>query len=1058
MSQYQEAVVMNLKEYINKLTYSKSEIDEKMKDFLSEEEFCFSTTAILTSDLHVLSPNHDDYKIGIDKNNNEERLPGTTLTLTLSHPVPNVPVAFYVANKSCEKVGDPICNTYTNEDGQAFCTVQPTKTTTYIAIAKVTPFDKSEDEITTEEKIKTEEDIEIIPPLENEEEEEEEEIEDTPGEDGEDPFNFDNLYTDDEGRELNIGNIYTTGYYNTNDGLFYNKYENNTFKEVIFPSSDDMFFLDLLTNNVYEYKNTNEYNNNIYGYYNDGDKQFYQNPIDNNEVYDKIEYIKDYLYEAHYTNLDYDNAFKYFITQQNNENINACSTIRKDKWVGRNYDWTYDEIAEFIVKTPHNNDKYATLGVANVPGITDSLVNSDIDSPLYKIIPFRIVDGINEYGLTISTNVVPMDKTPTTTTTPTTEVKQTLCTSMLPRFCLDYFQTANECIEYLKKYVALYVPKGLQDLHYEPHFIIADKKDTYLIEIINNQIITINMNDDANTSLAGKPYMTNFYLSDAIINPNKTVYTPETQDDNYNAIKSNYITPNGCGLERYNIIATEYDSVLNEEHMRNLLNQLNYSNAYIDNIHPWYTEFVNINNLTVTSKPDEFNKVIKVIQKMYNNRSRDKENENYGTWHTQHSSIYNIYERTLNIIVQEDGEELKYSLDYYSNDDTQHIIIGQSNYYYIDTNTQIIYIYNEDDKTFIRPTSFNMYKLIDTIDNNQYDGYYNEENELFYYDENYTQQIPLKTNFIYNDILTGINYIYDDIEKRFLLEDNTIIEKQYKGYYNIERDLFYYDEECINQIPLDTEFVYIDRKTKVKYGYFNSLKEAGGSEDVETENGFIPMTSDIDISSEDVVIGFYDDKKFYQNEEHTIGIDGDKRLIYQDIVTDIYYSYDDIDKKFNETNYTLVGVEIEETEESLSEEDNEEEIEYLEYKKESDEDYIIINDDIEYEGYYDEENQLFYIDYDYTNTIEKNEEYIYIDKITQKNYYYDTEENMFLENENIDFTSDDYDTLPIIKNEPSYTFNEEYIIDEEDYEDIINEEIDENIDEDDEYVLEEDDF
>ena len=382
--------------------------------------------------------------------------------------------------------------------------------------------------------------------------------------------------------------------------------------------------------------------------------------------FDELNFIKDYLYEIYYSKLDYDNAKEYYLKNQETDSVNsACSSIRKGNFVGRNYDWIYNEDAEFIVKTYHKDGRFANISIGNMKGLTDEFVKSKEPSELYKILPFHVVDGINEYGLTVTVNVVPMDKTPTVETVPTVEKRDTLCTSMLPRYCLDYFKTASECVEYLEKYIALYVPKSLQEMHYESHFLIADSENTYLVELINNRLVVVDMNDDSGTSLSGKPYLTNFYLSDVFINADGSVYTPCTQDEIHNAKTINNITDNGCGLERYNIMASAYENIESKEDIRELLDNLKYTNAYTQTSDFWFTEFVGINNLNVASQPSEFSTVVSNIKTMFNNRSRDETNPNYGTWQTTHSSIYDIDEKSLDLIVQEDGEELSYNFDFY---------------------------------------------------------------------------------------------------------------------------------------------------------------------------------------------------------------------------------------------------------------------------------------------------------------------------------------------------------------------------------------------------------
>ena len=361
-------------------------------------------------------------------------------------------------------------------------------------------------------------------------------------------------------------------------------------------------------------------------------------------AYEELTKVKDYLYEAYYKTLDYQYALDYFINTKISLPQSGCTTIRKGNYYGRNYDWTYDKNVEFIVKTPHINDRYAVMGVAaSIVGFTQDVVDERKYNELYKIVPFRLVDGINEKGVIINTNVVPTDKGINDITVPAIKEEVSICSVMLPRFVLDHFATAHEAAEYLRDYASIYAPKTLEAMGYEAHWIIADENETYLIEIIDKQVIITNMSENGGSHLANRPYMTNFYLSDITLNDNGKVYTPEYRDGDKNAISYNHITPYGCGLERYNYIVDNYDNITSKEDLRNLLSALKYTNAYRLSTTPaWNTEFVGLHDLTVVSNPEEYRPVLENAAEIFATRTRDEGTKYSGTWQTTHSSIYNI--------------------------------------------------------------------------------------------------------------------------------------------------------------------------------------------------------------------------------------------------------------------------------------------------------------------------------------------------------------------------------------------------------------------------------
>lgn len=372
-------------------------------------------------------------------------------------------------------------------------------------------------------------------------------------------------------------------------------------------------------------------------------------------AYSEKKKIKDFLYELNYDELDYEYA-KQKLDASQDVNVGACSSVQKGNFYGRKYDWLYDNTAEFIVRTPAKDGRYATIGVGGFSAdLTEEVVSSDTPSESYKIVPFKIVDGINEKGLVCNINVVPVQKGETTGTTPLLEERERICNLMLPRYILDNFATAKEATEYIKNYVSVYNHKLLgEQFHYDLHVMVGDKDNTYVIEFVNNEVRVLE-----------KAYMTNFHLSDVNFNSDGSVYTPETKNENpaYDAMSVNNITSHGSGLERYNLINEAYETLESKEDMAALLDKLTYTNAYKDEVTPrWYTEGVGEQkdgtDETVNSSIELCEQTFVKMKEFFAERSR----ENPMTWQTVHSSLYDIEARKVYIIAQEDGEEMEFQL------------------------------------------------------------------------------------------------------------------------------------------------------------------------------------------------------------------------------------------------------------------------------------------------------------------------------------------------------------------------------------------------------------
>lgn len=236
------------------------------------------------------------------------------------------------------------------------------------------------------------------------------------------------------------------------------------------------------------------------------------------------------------------------------------------------------------------------------------------------------MDGQNSVGLTISTNVVPLDNIPTSYTTAQVEEKDEICSLMLPRWLLDRCSSAYEAVTYARDYLSIYVPKTLQDMHYEQHFLIADKNNSYVLEIIDNRVWFTEC--DA---------ITNFYIYGTDIE--STVLTPETGKPSTQGI-----TPHGSGLERYNLIKTHVGDV------EDLVDSLLYTNSYKRSTNPfWYSEFVD-GDLTVDSDISEFTDIVDRAIYQYEHRTREDE---IPTWQSVHAIVYDLNNLTFKIRVQE---------------------------------------------------------------------------------------------------------------------------------------------------------------------------------------------------------------------------------------------------------------------------------------------------------------------------------------------------------------------------------------------------------------------
>lgn len=340
--------------------------------------------------------------------------------------------------------------------------------------------------------------------------------------------------------------------------------------------------------------------------------------------------LEDYLYEIRYRALDYEFAKLYFKTHNPLDRPVGCSCIRKGNFYGRNYDWYYDKHPSFITYVPAIGKNHASLSICQgFDEIDNRFAESGAYTDLYKILPFVVLDGINDSGLVCNTNVVPVgDWGATTGTTPAIAKREELSIFMLLRYILDKFGDATTAVNYIRDYISVYSYEG-----FEAHFMIADSVNTYILEFINNAVDIMDVTN-------GRPYMTNFYIKNSRFNANtgKVIRTS--------------LTPYGSGVERYELIAANYDSINSVDDMINFMHKkLKYTNAYDPNVSPyWFTEFVG-GSLTVTSPDSAFANIVATAQSRFKSRTREDGN----TWQSVHSVTYDISNRIMYVIPQETG-------------------------------------------------------------------------------------------------------------------------------------------------------------------------------------------------------------------------------------------------------------------------------------------------------------------------------------------------------------------------------------------------------------------
>lgn len=338
---------------------------------------------------------------------------------------------------------------------------------------------------------------------------------------------------------------------------------------------------------------------------------------DNKDSYYGLKEVAPYLYEISYKDYPFDKNSE---TVTNVEDV-GCSSVKNGNFYGRNFDFIFNDVPEFVIKVEKKKGRHASLGVTMLSTIHEG---NDLEKT-YKdkliLLPNFMLDGINDQGVIASINVVPKaDTLPITGTNPG---KEDLNSGFIVRYVLDNADSAEDAIKLLSER-NIYGDVGE---HYNLHVMIADKNKTYIVEFIDNKMVT-------EEKLGNEQIMTNFYTN------------------------LDELTENSAGVERYKILQENYDEGSSFDGMWNLLKRVKYSQAYLFNQEEmWYSEFLPQSVIKKGKTAiDKYMPLVDESKKGYwvarTYDERTPANTNY--WLTTHNSTYDISKKKLRITIQED--------------------------------------------------------------------------------------------------------------------------------------------------------------------------------------------------------------------------------------------------------------------------------------------------------------------------------------------------------------------------------------------------------------------
>ena len=294
----------------------------------------------------------------------------------------------------------------------------------------------------------------------------------------------------------------------------------------------------------------------------------------------------------------------------------ACSCVRNGNYVGRNFDFFMKSTPTFVVRTTAGEGRYATLGVGRLTGINCATVDAGLSQEQLDILPWALLDGMNEKGLVVNSNVVPKADWGEIPHTGTKSGATELNAFFLIRPILDNCATVDEAVAYLKEFNITPFPSGKMDLHY----MISDTEKTCVVEFFNNEML-----------VKEQTVMTNYFLN--------TENTPKYP----------------IGWERAQTLRAHYDEGSTMEGMYQLMQRVRYTNAYYV-ANGWYSD-LGLTYEQLQNVSEEAKAYLQATEAEYGEElNYVKENgfrEETEWWDTVHTSIYDISAGKLWVTVHE---------------------------------------------------------------------------------------------------------------------------------------------------------------------------------------------------------------------------------------------------------------------------------------------------------------------------------------------------------------------------------------------------------------------
>lgn len=367
-----------------------------------------------------------------------------------------------------------------------------------------------------------------------------------------------------------------------------------------------------------------------------------------------VKKVMDYLYEVYNDDYYTDYSYNPYTAGSEFNGVKqwhgVCAAVRNGNYFGRNLDWSCSHQPEFVIHTPAKNGKHATLSICTSGMVKKAPEDGWLSQMLVNDITMSTYDGINDAGVCMVVLVVHhADDTRTTGTNPT--AAKSIHGSNVIRYVLDNASSAAEGIELMKN-VNIY--GSLED--YTFHWLLSDENENYFVELVNDSVVACRCEENTVNPDFKKPVITNFYMLKPFVDQ---------------------LVPGG--VERFEILSNDYKSTDNAKGMFAALENIRFSRKYEArnpaDLDPneadtnWYSEFYESapNYEDYTQKPFHFTRdsdhqymwdhcishdIARNSIYMLREKGIDPRDNMMSSW-TCHTSVYNIKDRTMQVVIGE---------------------------------------------------------------------------------------------------------------------------------------------------------------------------------------------------------------------------------------------------------------------------------------------------------------------------------------------------------------------------------------------------------------------